>query len=157
MEIRLARRSDAKPLAYMSRSLIESGLGWSWRPGRLLRMIDHPEACVIKAVTQEHLVGFAVMEFQDLHCHLNLLAVEPAFQRQGVARELLDWLTESARTAGIERIDLEVRCNNSGAVRFYKRQEYAIVRRLPGYYRGQESAYRMSRQLIPADLMAQRP
>ena len=73
-EISLARPSDALALAEMSRDLVEIGLGWSWKPSRILAMIEHPESVVLMARTRLEIAGFAIMEFHETHAHLNLLA-----------------------------------------------------------------------------------
>ena len=60
---------------------------------------------------------------------------------------MLEWLIESARTAGIASIHLELRETNLGARRFYLRQGFAETARIPGYYRGVETAVRMLRDI----------
>ena len=44
-------------------------------------------------------VGFAVMEFYDEHAHLSLLAVAPGYQRQGIGKQLVEWLVEPPERA----------------------------------------------------------
>ena len=151
IDIRLGRLADATRMGAMSRDLVESGLGWNWRPARIRRMMRHPDCVVIAAWRGNELVGFAVMEFHAEHAHLNLLAVDPGVRRQGVATALLDWLTESAQVAGIHRIDLEVRRYNRTAIRFYERYGYSVASLIPGYYRGREDALRMTLPLVDGD------
>ncbi len=156
--IELARPGDARALAEMSRDLIEMGLPWGWRPPRVLAMIQHPDdVVVLVARSKAERTGFAVMEFHERYAHLNLLAVIPNQRRQRTGAALLDWLEASARVAGIERIILEVRRNNSGARAFYRSRQYEEVVTLPGYYRGREHAVRMRHQLIAPEVAAQRP
>ena len=156
-EIAIARPTDALTLAEMSRDLVESGLGWSWKPSRILAMIRHPDAVVLVARTRIETAGFAIMEFHDEHAHLNLLAVKPRHRRGGVARALLEWLEESARVAGIASINLEVRSRNTEAKDFYASMGYRIDATLKGYYRGREDAVRMVHDLIQPDIAARRP
>ncbi len=156
-DIQLARARDAVQLAEMSRDLIETGLRWTWRPARMLSMIRHPECVVLKASVSGMIAGFAVMEFHDEHCHLNLLAVDESRRRARVAADLLCWLEESARIAGIARVVLEVRSGNQGAIVFYKKNGYQIESRLVDYYQGKESAYRMVHHLIAPEISAERP
>jgi ribosomal-protein-alanine acetyltransferase len=147
LTLRLAAPTDAAPIAAMSRELVEAGLPWSWTPGRVARNLGQRETLVLTARDGEHLAGFAIMQFGDERAHLSLLAVRPDCQRQGVARRLLQWLTESALTAGIASIHLELRETNLGARRFYLRQGYAETGRIPGYYRGVETSVRMQREI----------
>ena len=60
---------------------------------------------------------------------------------------MLEWLTDSALTAGIATVQLELRENNSGARRFYLAQGFAETARILGYYRGAETAVRMLRDI----------
>jgi ribosomal protein S18 acetylase RimI-like enzyme len=60
---------------------------------------------------------------------------------------MLDWLTQSALTAGIASIRLELRESNAGARRFYLAQGFDETVRIPGYYRGVETAVRMRRDI----------
>ena len=87
------------------------------------------------------------MEFYAIHAHLNLLAVQPGYQRQGVGRQLLEWLEASARTAGIFKVNLELRANNDGARRSTRSSGSASVGRKAAYYDGREDAVRMTHDL----------
>ena len=53
--------------------------------------------------------------------HLNLLAVDPAHRRRGIARRLLTWLEESALTAGTFTVGLELRAHERGRARLLRR------------------------------------
>jgi ribosomal protein S18 acetylase RimI-like enzyme len=147
LTLKLAAPSYAAPIAAMSRELVEAGLPWSWTPARVARNLRQPETLVLTACDGERLAGFAILQFGDERAHLSLLAVRPDYQRRGVARRMLEWLTESARTAGIASIHLELRETNLGARRFYLRQGFAETVRIPGYYRGVETAVRMLRDI----------
>jgi ribosomal-protein-alanine N-acetyltransferase len=145
---RLARPSDAYEIAVMSRYLVEVGLrGWSWPPERVAKAIRANTTLVAVAEVHSHLVGFAIMEFGEVQAHLSLLAVKPSYHRCGIGRALLHWLEESALTAGISTITLELRANNYGARSFYRLVGFEEGAYIPGYYRGIETALRMSRDI----------
>jgi [ribosomal protein S18]-alanine N-acetyltransferase len=143
----LARSSDARDIAEMSRDLIEQGLTWSWTPGRVQHFITGAESSVIVARRERHLAAFAIMHFGDDVAHLNLLAVAPEHRRQGLGSQLMDWLTTTAIEAGVFRINLEVRTQNDAARSFYERLGFAQLGVVQGYYQGREAALRMSRRL----------
>jgi [ribosomal protein S18]-alanine N-acetyltransferase len=146
--IRLARNSDAHRIANLSRCLIEVGLrGWSWNPARVMQALRHRECCVVVAEVNREFAGFAIGEFGDTCLHLNLLAVAAAHQRLGIGRALVAWLEKSALTAGITEIMLELRANNPGARYFYESLGFIFERAVPGYYRGEETALRMRKQI----------
>lgn len=145
---RLAVPADAYELAVMSRYLVEVGLrGWSWHPERVAKSIRAPDTDVLVAAAGDHIVGFAIMEFNDTKAHLSLLAVKPSYQRCGIGRKMMDWLEEAALTAGISVITLELRANNFGARCFYKILGFKETAYVPGYYRGVETAVKMSRDI----------
>jgi len=48
----LARASDAREIAEMSRDLIEQGLTWSWTPARVQHFISGAESSVVVARRQ---------------------------------------------------------------------------------------------------------
>ena len=146
--LRLANFADAQSIALMSRELIEKGLsGWSWDPKRVARAIHAKDTTVIVAAVRHHLTGFAIMNFGDEQAHLSLLAVTPAYQRCGIGRQMIGWLEESALVAGIATVNLELRAGNFAARDFYRALGFADAANIPGYYRGVETALRMSRDI----------
>lgn len=151
ISLRLAETGDAHGIAVMSRDHIESGLGWKYDAPRITRAIRHRDMVVLAATEPEGrrdaLRGFAAMEFGDERAHLALIAVQPAHRRRGIGRSLVDWLVESALTAGIASIHLELRSGNQAAKRFYRALGFSETVLVPGYYGGRESALRMIRLL----------
>jgi ribosomal protein S18 acetylase RimI-like enzyme len=157
--IRLAEPRDAQAVGLMSRDFVEAGLGWKYDAARVVRAIRERETLVVVACesakaaggSRGALAGFAIMEFGDERAHLVLLAVRPSHRRLGIGRRLLEWLLESARTAGMASVHLELRSANEGARRFYRAMGFFETVLVPGYYRGaegrKEGALRMLRVL----------
>ncbi|MGH7961874.1 MAG: ribosomal protein S18-alanine N-acetyltransferase [Candidatus Binatia bacterium] len=143
----MATGSDAFQIALLSRDVIETGLGWSWTPPRVIRSIRCPDATVLVADARSRVAGFAIMYFAEEEAHLNLLAVRKDYQRAGLGRRLIKWLEVSALVAGISVVYLEVRANNRGAQTFYEKLGYRKIAHVPGYYSGRESALYMARDL----------
>jgi ribosomal-protein-alanine N-acetyltransferase len=146
----LAHSDDAPSIARMSRHLVEHGLQWSWTEARVEQCLRNRECVVLAARDRRRLVGFAVMEFYDLHAHLALLAVQAGYQRRGIGRQLVEWLEASARTAGIFSIRLELRASNDAARYFYERLGYREAGVKPAYYDDREDALRMLHDLAVA-------
>jgi ribosomal-protein-alanine N-acetyltransferase len=157
-ELRLAKTGDARLLARMSRDYIEHGLTWRWRPQALARKISAPETVVLVAELDvggvRFIGGFAVMDFtvgDDLEkAQLTLLAVHPNIRRRKIGSQLLRWLHKSARVAGSEHIELQVRADNFSARRFYQKFGYQEEALIPGYYDGKQAAYQMKLRLRDA-------
>ena len=145
---RLGVPADAYEIAVMSRYLIEVGLrGWSWPPDRVAKAIKAAETTVLVADVGQHLVSFAIMEFGDTSAHLSLFAVKPSHQRCGIGRQMIAWLEDAAVVAGITTVNLELRVNNFAARTFYRVLGYKETAYIPGYYRGIETAVKMSRDI----------
>ena len=153
--LRLAETGDARPIAEMSRDLIESGLGWRYDPAHIERAMRRRETVVLAASERQTYVarnrpalsGFAIMDFGDERAHLVLLAVQPAQRRRGIGRRLVEWLLESALTAGMASVHLELRADNAAARRFYRALGFSETVLVPRYYDGREAAMRMIRML----------
>jgi len=143
----LARSTDARDIAEMSRDLIEQGLSWSWTPARVQHFICGSDSSVVVARRDRRLAAFAIMHFGDEVAHLNLLAVAPEHRRQGLGRQLMHWLTATAVEAGVFRVNLEVRTRNEAARLFYQALGFDALNVVPGYYQGREAALRMTRRL----------
>ncbi|MGI8895940.1 MAG: GNAT family N-acetyltransferase [Casimicrobiaceae bacterium] len=142
-------------MALMSRDLIETGLGWAYRTERIAKLIGDPEAVALVARDSPRSVGFAVMTFGDERAHLVLLAVHSTHHRRGIARRMIEWLLSTAAVAGIASIHVELRADNRPAYALYRALGFAETLRVPGYYRGRETAVRMIRLLCAPQVAAQ--
>lgn len=145
--LELARSDDAALLAAMSQAHIETGLKPAWGAARIRWHVRDSDSIVLKARLGPTLAGFAIMRYGEDVAHLNLLAVDPAHRRRGVARALLQWLEETALTAGSFMIGLELRAGNEVARLFYRTLGYREIGEIPGYYQGVEAAIRMVRDV----------
>ena len=153
--IRIAEPGDAQAIAEMSRDLIESGLGWKYDPAHIQRAMRRRESVVLAASgrptyvagTRPPLAGFAIMDFGEERAHLVLLAVQPMQRRIGIGRRMMEWLLESALTAGMASVHLELRADNAAGRRFYRALGFSETVLIPRYYDGREAAMRMIRVL----------
>src|SRR4051812_34824628 len=153
--LRLARHADAPTLAAMSRDLIETGLGWHYRPERVQQLLTNADTVTVVACEREQTTGFAIMSLNDERAHIVLLAVSPKYQRRGIGRRLTDWLVDTAATAGIISIHVELRVGNKAAYALYQSMNFGETLRLERYYRGRETAIRMMRLLRAPGLVAE--
>jgi len=145
--LRLARPADASGIALLSRDQIEHGLGWKYDAPTVARLIADVHTSALVADSGRGVDGFAIMQFADESAHLLLLAVQPRQRRRGIARQLLQWLLDSARTAGIAEVHLELRQGNAGARAFYSQFGFVDAALVPGYYQQREAALRMRLRL----------
>ena len=150
--MRLAVLDEADIISRMSRCLIEADLPQSWTMRRVANHIRSANSVVVTARDREVIVGFAVMHFKDDSAHLNLLAVEPDYRRCGIGRNLVRWLEESAKVAGVGFVGLEVRASNHRALKFYAELGYQETGMIPGYYSGVDDATLLARDLRVSDV-----
>jgi RimJ/RimL family protein N-acetyltransferase len=54
------------------------------------------------------------------------------FRGSGTASDLLRSVTDHARASGIRQLELAVTAENPGAQRFYEREGFAVIGRIPG-------------------------
>ena len=146
--IRLATADDASAIAALSREAIEHGLRWRYTPARILAAIRSRSTNVAVVHAHGALHAFAIMDYGDTTAHLVLLGVQSTLRRRGLGGRLLDWLEDAARVAGIERIDVECRSDNPGAIAFYRHQGYRVQGVFPHYYEGRIDAVRMAKSLL---------
>ena len=148
--IRLATAADAQAIAALSRDAIEHGLRWRYTPARILAAIHSRTTNVAVAHAHGALHAFAIMDYADTTAHLVLLGVQASQRRRGLGRQLLAWLEDAARVAGIERIDVECRADNPGAIAFYRNQGYRVQDVVARYYDGRIDAVRLAKRLLMA-------
>lgn len=147
IRLRLGEPRDAQAIAALSRDHVEAGLPWKYDRARILRTMRRRDTVVLVAAEGSAVRGFALMDFGDERAHLVLLAVSPDHRRRGIGRRLIEWLLESARTAGIASVHLELRAGNTAARRFYRALGFSETILVPGYYGAREAALRMVRVL----------
>jgi [ribosomal protein S18]-alanine N-acetyltransferase len=66
--------------------------------------------------------------------HVITIDVDPAIRRGGVGSLLLRAAEDRLRAAGSRAVGLETAVDNLGALQFYKRHGYSVIRTRPRYY-----------------------
>jgi len=56
--------------------------------------------------------------FEGHRVWINYLAVDPARQKQGLGRALMDWAEQGLRAAGCPKINLQIRTANAPVIAF---------------------------------------
>jgi ribosomal-protein-alanine N-acetyltransferase len=79
-------------------------------------------------------IGFTVASLLPPEAELELIAVAPEAQRQGVAGRLFAALVKELYTAKVFGIMLEVRASNHPAIGLYRRLGFAEIGRRKRYY-----------------------
>jgi ribosomal-protein-alanine N-acetyltransferase len=79
--------------------------------------------------------GYAVASFAGDIAELQRIGVAPALRRTGIASALLDEVVAEAPGTGANRLLLEVREDNAGALAFYADRGFIEIDRRARYYR----------------------
>lgn len=124
-----------------------------WTPGifRDCLRADHPAWVLLQ---QERVIGYFLMSLAAGEAHLLNVCVAKDRQGHGYGRTLLRAILQIARGHGVERVFLEVRPSNSGAIQLYFDAGFNEIGRRPRYYPagdGREDALVMAIELLPEE------
>lgn len=96
-------------------------------------------------------IGYFLMSLAAGEAHVLNIAVAPEHQGRGHGRRMLRSLVHLARARGAQRIFLEVRPSNTGAIALYHQEGFNEIGRRPRYYPardGREDAMVMAMELL---------
>lgn len=97
------------------------------------------------------MVGYCILSVAAGEAHVMNISVNPDFQRQGAGRKMLLHLIEYARPRA-EKLFLEVRPSNPGAIDLYRKTGFREIGLRKGYYpakNGREDAIMFELNLVP--------
>jgi ribosomal-protein-alanine N-acetyltransferase len=80
------------------------------------------------------IAGFVIASVVLFEAELELIAVAPAHQRQGLAQQLFAALTANLHALNVSEILLEVRASNHPALALYRRLNFVVNGRRSRYY-----------------------
>lgn len=126
---------------------------FAWTAGIFRDCIKSGYECWV-LVADDQIIGHGVLSVGAGEAHLLNLCVAPAVQRCGHGKHLLRRLTDIARWQGVQRLFLEVRPSNHGAVAMYHHAGFNEIGTRPGYYpgrRGREDALVLALELLPQE------
>lgn len=91
---------------------------------------------VYVALDQQHVVGFVYVQYWAWNqlAQIQGLAVDPAFQRQGIASALVQRAEAFARTKSARGIYVDTPVSNQGGRKFYEAAGYHFAYHMPRYY-----------------------
>lgn len=99
----------------------------------------------------DDIVGYGVISIAAEEAHVLNVCVDPHWQGRGMGRRLLRALVRLARGHGAQRMYLEVRPSNPGAMALYHDEGFNEIGRRPRYYpasQGREDAIVMAIELL---------
>ena len=145
--IRRAAPADAAAIAELE-SVCQGADAWSAGLIRVGVDGDVPTVRYLVADLDGRVVGYAVASYAGDIAELQRIGVLPALRRTGVAGALLDEVVAEAPGTGANRLILEVREDNAGALSFYATRGFVEIDRRPRYYRDGTTAVVMRLPLV---------
>jgi [ribosomal protein S18]-alanine N-acetyltransferase len=109
--------------------------GEAWTASQCLSLLSMHGSQLLLATIDNRIVGFALTRWVLDEEELLMIGVDPGFQRQGVASQIVASIVSIAKNSGRHNLFLEVRANNSAA-EFYARFGFEAKAIRRGYYRG---------------------
>ena len=115
------------------------------------RFVAAPHKPMMVARRADRLAGYALVALRKggRTCRIYSLAVDPAYSRRGVGRELVHACERYARSHGRRALRLEVRWDNAPAIALYRSLGYEEFDRFSQYYADGAEALRFERKLAP--------
>lgn len=105
-----------------------------WSEKLTLQQVTGPGRFHLVAEESGRVVAHAGLVFLDGDAHIATIAVSPAYQRRGIADEMMQRLFAAAKANGCPEVTLEVRAGNEPAIALYERHGMVVAGRRPGYY-----------------------
>ena len=135
MRIRNATAADLEAIVSIQNMTLQAA---RWTQADYASWVGDPSGLILVAeldsATPPRVVGFAAFHRLLDEAELRNMAVDPAYQRRGVGRELLAQGRRRLSEQGVRRIYLEVRPSNLPALRLYNSEGFGLHSRRKDYY-----------------------
>ena len=106
-----------------------------WSENVLQAELDNPLSLWLVALDDGQVVGYIGSQIVPDEADMMNLAVQDAYRRQGIARELVSKLLARLKEMNVRSLTLEVRASNVPAIALYEALGFQEVGRRPGYYK----------------------
>lgn len=107
----------------------------------------HPDGFLV-ADAEGKVVGYVIGVLRwGATGHILAIAIDPPYQRQGIASALIEHIIDRLRARGAKLVRLEVRKSNAGAQQFYSKLGFRQQGEVPYYYEDGEAAVTMDYKL----------
>lgn len=146
--IRRARPSDYPALRALEDLSFQEWRRASEKSLRRSLASPHQSVWVIEHPTQKgQLAALLVLWHHKTRLRVYDVATHPDVRGQGDGYALMQHTEALARKAGCRDVSLEADAKDTALIRWYERQGYRIVERLPRFYVGSRPAVRMRKEM----------
>ena len=95
----------------------------------------------IVCIEGENCIGYLFGYFIEDEYHLNNIAIKKSYQRRGFAKKMLNYIIEKCKDQQINKIMLEVRCDNIPAIKLYDSMGFYKINVRKNYYKKGKDAF----------------
>lgn len=113
---------------------------YGWSEGVFADLLIKPHHRTYVFETDGEIVSFVVMTVVAGEGEILTIATDPDFQKQGLARMLLDQVIKTLKGEGAESLFLEVATDNPAALRLYEGCGFRKTGRRKAYYSRKDKA-----------------
>lgn len=145
--IRLATEHDLPSLVRLEEVAFETD---RFTKNQLDYLLTESRATTFVLENKSSVAGAACVLWRMSHqgARLYNIAIDPAYQGRGFGMILLRECELEAVRRGCDKMTLEVRADNEGAIKFYEKLGYKILHSIPDYYNDGTSGLKMSKVLV---------
>jgi [ribosomal protein S18]-alanine N-acetyltransferase len=130
--IRDFKPEDFETLWRLDQTCFPPGIAYSKE--ELKSYVRHREAFTLVASAEDGKIAGFIVVHQSPIGHVITIDVSPEARRTGVGSVLLKAGENRLQAAGSRAVGLETAVDNLGAISFYKRHGYSVIRTWPRYY-----------------------
>ena len=106
-----------------------------WSENSVASELKNPLSLWLVALDGETVAGYVGSQSVEGEADMMNVAVHPEHRRRGIARMLINELTDALAKQGVHSLALEVRSSNAPAIALYEQLGFSQVGRRPNYYR----------------------
>lgn len=124
-----------------------------YHPHQILGMIVDDDHVVLKVVIDNKIIGYFLGEYQKKrNFHILSFGIDVKHRKKGIGRDLIEFTRKKVKKNNNKTMSLNVHIENEGAISFYKKCGFNVVKVRKNYYNGglknvnNQDAYFMQRK-----------
>lgn len=124
----------------------------AWNENMLAQMFGNDVFYIYGAVDKGNILGYCAFYIIEQEGNIANIVVDKPYRRQGLGRQMMDFMTALFKKKGVKTVFLEVNTANASAIKMYRAYGYEILSVRKNYYsQGNEhncrDAYSMAKNL----------
>ncbi len=143
VKLRAIKESDVNKIAWLESVCFRA----SWSEEMILSALKREDFCGVFAEADGEFAGYLLGSSLYEIAEVSRVAVCPDKRHMGVGKTILQSFSEQVARLGAEKVFLEVRVSNLGAIKLYEREGFTCVRVRKKYYEHTEDALEMMKEL----------